>query len=97
MEDIQRDQWCQNNNNSNGNSLLKKSMVSNTQLKSPSNESHFELDPENDNLNIIKFVAKFAAKAEKKDGNRAKSAFKQPPVIINTQPIKSIEKCESFV
>lgn len=48
-------------------------------------------------MNIIKFVAKFAAKAEKKKGDRAKSAFKQPPVIINTQPIKSIEQSEPVI
>jgi hypothetical protein len=42
-------------------------------------------------------VAKFAAKAEKREANRAKSAFKQPPLIVNTQPIKSIEHSESVI
>ena len=47
------------------------------------------MDPENDTLNIIKFVAKFAETEQKNKSNRAKSAFKQQAPFQKVTPLIS--------
>jgi len=95
MEDIQKDQWCQNISQNNSTLENNKLSIVFKQKQSTNESQYIETDPEN--LNIVKFVAKYAKKMEKSDSNRAKTTFKQNPLVINTQPIKPLDRSDSVI